>query len=360
MLEKNPMFDAGLIYEWEETALELAIRLRDGLSLDGLKGAIHRTGGRIVVEERRAPPDLNRLPWPARDHLPMLRYNDDFAYLPIPNLQMITSRGCPYQCSFCVWIKARYGDRHVRFRDPDDVVDEILYCTSKWPFKAVYFDDDTFNISREYVLKLCEAMRRKGMKTPWAAMCRADLFDRETLTACRESGLIAVKYGIESAEQSIIDGVGKNLDLRKAEEVIRMTREMSIKVHLTMIVGLPGETEQSLRKTWCFVKRIHADYLQFSLATPYPGTDLYEQAGREGWIEAKDWHEYNADSQAAMRTAALTRQQLESWVRCFNLLRFALQLRENPVASLSTYVRKAVQSPRKIANVARGFLGLLT
>ena len=122
---------------------------------------------------------------------------------------------------------------------------------------------------------------------------------------------------------------------------------------LTLIVGLPGETKATIRKTWRFVKRVKPDYLQFSLATPYPGTDLYQEAAQKGWIEAKSWHEFNADSQAAMRTEALSREQLEQWVRKLNLLRFVLQFRQNPLNCLRVYARKAWQSPMKIRNVIR-------
>jgi radical SAM superfamily enzyme YgiQ (UPF0313 family) len=359
MFADNPAFDVGLTFEWEETALELAQRLRDRLPLNGIKGLIHRRDGQTICEERRPSPDVKALPWPLRDHLPMLRYNDDFAFLPIPNLQLYSSRGCPYHCTFCVWIFARYGNYQVRFRDPDDIMAEIEWCLARWPFKAVYFDDDTFNISKKFTLQICEAMKRRDLKVPWAGMCRADLFDRETLTACKEAGMIALKYGIESADQGILDGIRKGLSISKAEEVIKITKELGIKVHLTLMVGLPGETENTLRKTWRFVKRVRPDYLQFSLATPYPGTELYQQAVDRGWLEAKNWNEFNADSHAAMRTEALSRQDLERWIRKLNLLRFGLQFVENPWQCLRTYGRKSLQSPRKLWNAGKYFCRLL-
>ena len=358
MFEDNQAFDVGLTYEWEETALELANRLKKKESLDGTLGLVHRRNGETVMEERRPSPDVKALPWPLRDHLPMLRYNDDFAFLPIPNLQLYTSRGCPYQCTFCVWIFARYGNYQVRFRDPEDIVAEIQWCLERWPFRAVYFDDDTFNISKKFTLQICEALQRRGVKVPWAGMCRADLFDRETLTACKNAGMVALKYGIESADQGILDGIRKNLSVAKAEEVIKITKELGIKVHLTLMVGLPGETNQTLAKTWRFVKRVRPDYLQFSLATPYPGTELYKQAVEHGWIEAKSWNEYNADSHAAMRTEALSREDLERWIRKLNLLRFGLQFVENPWLCVKTYGRKSLQSPKKLFNAARYFLKL--
>ncbi|HNW36229.1 MAG TPA: radical SAM protein, partial [Candidatus Ozemobacteraceae bacterium] len=242
------------------------------------------------------------------------------------------------------------------FRDPADVADEMAWCLKRWPFKAVYFDDDTFNISKPHVLQLCEEIKKRNITIPWAAMCRADRFDRETLEECRKAGLFAVKYGIESADQSIIDGIHKNLNLETAEQVIAMTRELGIKVHLTLVLGLPGETEQTIKKTWRFVKRVKADYMQFSLSTPYPGTELYEQAAKKGWIEAIDWSSFNADSQASMRTDALTREQLESWIRTLNLRRMALQLINNPIDCLKMYGRKMLNSPKKIANIARSIL----
>ncbi|MBI3037647.1 hypothetical protein HYY75_01165, partial [bacterium] len=210
MLRQNPAIDLGFTFEWEFTALETAKKIRNKEDIKGTHGIFHRTGGKVVEEPRRPSPDLDSLPWPARERLPMLRYNDDFAFLPVPNLQMFSSRGCPFKCSFCVWINARYGNNQVRFRSPENVVEEIKWCLKTWPFKAVYFDDDTFNIKKSYVLRLCEEMERQNLKIPWAAMCRADLFDRETLKICRKTGLFAVKYFMESI---------KNLILRKPRKL---------------------------------------------------------------------------------------------------------------------------------------------
>lgn len=355
MLEKNPAIDLGLTYEWEETALDVAHRLKNGDSLAGTRGLYHRQNGKVVAEARRMRPALADLPWPDRESLPMLRYNDDFAFLPVPNLQMYTSRGCPYQCSFCVWINARYGDLKVQWRDPQDVMDEIKWCLARWPFKAVYFDDDTFNLKKSYILELCEKWRQANISVPWAAMCRADLFDRETLEECKRSGLYAVKYGIESADQKILAGIHKNLDLEKARQVIAWTQELGIKVHLTLVIGLPGETEATIRKTWRFARQLKPDYMQFSLATPYPGTELYQQAKEHGWIEAQDWSDFNADSQAAMRTDSMSRPELEKWVRTLNFRRFGLQLFRNPGPCFRMYLRKAMNSPRKIINFTRNF-----
>jgi hypothetical protein len=360
MLAQTPCIDVGLPYEWEETALDLASRLRDRHTLTGTPGLFHRQDGVVVAEPRRPRPDVNSLPWSFRDTLPMLNYNDDFAFLPVPNLQMFSSRGCPYRCSFCLWINARYGDLQVSYRDPADIIAEIQYCLGKWPFKAVYFDDDTFNIKKSHVLGIADAYARSDIKVPWAAMCRADLFDRETLQECKKSGLYAVKYGIDSATPEIIQAIGKNLDLEKAREVIAYTRELGIKVHLTMMIGLPGETHQTIKRTWKFAKQVKPDYMQFSLATPYPGTELYDQAREKGWIVSKNWSEYNADSQAAMCTDALTREELEAWARTLNVRRIGLQIINNPFDCLRMYARKAADSPRKVMNVARSILSLGT
>ncbi|MBI3037648.1 hypothetical protein HYY75_01170 [bacterium] len=117
------------------------------------------------------------------------------------------------------------------------------------------------------------------------------------------------------------------------------------------MIGLPGETEKTIRKTWNFSKRVKADFLQFSLSTPYPGTELYEYAKKNDWIEGRNWNEFNADAQAAMRTDELSVEVLEKWVKTLNFRRFGLQLIRNPWNCLKMYTRKALQSPRKILNV---------
>ena len=158
----------------------------------------------------------------------------------------------------------------------------MAWLINKFNFKAVYFDDDVFNIDQGQVIGICREMARKGIKVPWAAMARADLMSEEILGMMSDAGLYAVKYGVESANNKVLRLCKKNLNLAKAEKMIRYTKELGVKVHLTFCLGLPGETRQSIQDTVDFISGIKPDSFQFSLATPFPGTDYYRYLKRNG------------------------------------------------------------------------------
>ena len=238
---------------------------------------------------------LDELGWPEREGLPMYNYNDAFAGLPRPNVQVMSSRGCPFDCTFCLWPQTIYGRFRVRRRSPEDIVAEIKFLLRRYGFKAVYFDDDVFNADREHVRDICRLIKQENIGVPWAAMAHAGLMDKELISLCAGSGMFAVKYGIESANRDILKNCRKNLDIDKAEEVIRETKKAGIKVHLTFCLGLPGETKQTLRQTAEFIKRIAPDSFQCSRATPLPGTEYFELCRAYGKLPSEAWADYDGN-----------------------------------------------------------------
>jgi len=166
--------------------------------------------------------DINRLPLPAWDLMPPDSYADETfgLFVPaFPTAPMILSRGCPFHCSFCAWPQIMYGGSNYRMRAIEDVLDEMDYCVHALGFRSVYFDDDTFNISRartlEFARRLQERQAAGRIRVPWAMMARADLMTEEILEELGKSGLAAVKYGVESANQELLDAIQKNMDFRQ-------------------------------------------------------------------------------------------------------------------------------------------------
>jgi radical SAM superfamily enzyme YgiQ (UPF0313 family) len=197
-----------------------------------------------------------------------------------PQLQMWTSRGCPYKCVFCVWPAVMTGHdpdgthfRSVRCYPPDWVEAYIESRLTKIPYKSIYFDDDTFNLSDKHVLGICEVMKRIGL--PWSAMCRADTITRSTWEAMKESGCTGVKIGFESGSQYVIDHiVNKKLDLTVAARTSQWLQNIGITVHGTFTVGLPGETEEQQRETHDFIRHL---YKRGSISThQLSGTSVIE------------------------------------------------------------------------------------
>ncbi len=289
-LKDYPFVDFVLCGEYELTLLELAECLKSGNDFTEVKGLIYRDGHESIKNAARQLCDLNILPWPVRDCLPMEKYLDAPGGMPVPSVQMTASRGCPFQCIFCVWPQVIYQGRNYRARDVNDVIEEVEYLVNHKGFKSVYFDDDTFNIGKERMFEFCREIKKRGLeKVPWAIMARPDLMDEEILKEMKSAGLYAVKYGVESANQHILDSMKKNMDIKKSAKMIRLTKELGIKTHLTFTFGLPGETKKTIKNTIDFALRIDPFSLQFSITTPFPDTEYFNILDKEKLILTKDW-----------------------------------------------------------------------
>ena len=319
-LEENPIVDFVLIGEYEYTLKELVERLEKVRALEGVPGLIFRdSGGKVVANQRRPPiADLDDLPWPARHYLPMEHYHDEPGNIPRPSVQMLASRGCPFGCVFCAWPQIIYGSRKYRTRDPVDVVDEFEWLVKDWGFKSVYFDDDTFNIGRKRILKICNELKYRRLNTPWAAMCRADTMTPDMLESMADAGLHAVKYGVEASDQEILKNAGKALNLKKVKETVQLTHEMGIKTHLTFMFGLPGETRETAQRTIDLALKLSPESVQFTIATPFPGSRFYKELKEKGLITCRDFSKYDGFRSAVVRTESLMSDDLEEIVERAN------------------------------------------
>ncbi len=315
-LEENPIVDFVLIGEYEYTLKELVERLEKARALEGVPGLIFRDNSGEVIANQRRPPiaNLDDLPWPARHHLPMENYHDEPGNIPRPSVQMLASRGCPFGCIFCAWPQIIYGNRQYRTRSPMDVVDEFEWLVKDWGFKSVYFDDDTFNIGSKRILKICELLKERRLETPWAAMCRADTMTMDMLESMAAAGLYAVKYGFEASNQEILKNTGKALNLNKAKETVRLTHSLGIKTHLTFMFGLPGETSETAEQTIDLALNLNPESVQFSIATPFPGSRFYKELKEQDLITCHDFAKYDGFRCAVVRTAELNSDDLEEIV----------------------------------------------
>lgn len=314
ILEENSFVDYILIGEYEYILLDLVNYLEKSTDLSGVLGLAYRKkdGTAKMNNLRLTIENLDELPRPAYNFLPMDKYSDSFAGLPRPNVQMWTSRGCPYRCIFCLWPQVMYREHRHRRRDPAAVVDEMEWLIKEYNFKAVYFDDDTFNIDRKYVLEMCDKIKRKRIKIPWAAMARADLMDKELLESMAEAGLYAIKYGIESGNQQILDFCEKNVNLKKEKKMIEITKELGIKVHLAFMIGLPGENKTTINDTVNFFLKVKPNSVQFSIATPFPGTKYFSYLERKGYLISKNWSDYDGNYKSVTISEYLSAQEIEA------------------------------------------------
>ncbi|MCK4916630.1 MAG: radical SAM protein [Candidatus Omnitrophica bacterium] len=312
-LKKHEFINYVLYGEYECSLLELLNFLEKGKNLSNVKGLIYRDRESVVKNLKREPFDINILPWPHRETLPMNKYLDAPGEMLTPCAQIIASRGCPFKCQFCLWPQVVYQGNHYRAREIKDVVDEMEYLVKEKGFKSVYFDDDTFNIGKKRMLDFCGEIKNRGLnKIQWAIMARPDLMDEEILTAMKESGLWAIKYGVESSDQGLVDNIEKGMNLQKAKKMIQFTKMLGIKTHLTFTFGIPGETKQTIQKTIDFVRKIDPFSVQFSIMTPFPGTKSYDIFDEKGLFVIKDFSAYDGHFKSVISTVNLTATDLEN------------------------------------------------
>ncbi len=310
-MRQYPFVDFVLKGEYEFTLLELIKALETNTDVSKVSGLLYKCSNQMLSTPDKELCAIDSLPWPHRSSLPMDQYCDRPGGIPHPSAQMLASRGCPFNCSFCLWPQVMYRSNIYRARDINDVVNEMEYLVKQKGFKSIYFDDDTFNIGKERLLKFCYKLKERNLiHVPWAIMARADMMDEEILRALKESGLAAVKYGIESSLPEMIAGCQKELDLKKSEKMIQLTKSLGIKVHLTFIFGFPGETKETIQKTIAYGLSLDPDSVQFSILTPFPGTRLFEQLKQAGKLLTYDWSKYDGHSCCVFKTEGITPEEL--------------------------------------------------
>jgi radical SAM superfamily enzyme YgiQ (UPF0313 family) len=287
--------DCVVVGEGEETLAELASRIENGKGPEGLAGASWTGGGRAVTGLARPPlRDLDSLPFPAWEAFPRLEaYGNPQPLLSrlTPAFPLMTSRGCPYACSFC--FKGVFG-REWRTRSPASVLAEWEWLVRRHGAREIAVQDDSFNIDRDRALAICRLVAGAGFRAAWSTPngIRADRVDAELLDAMRESGCVRVSFGVESGDQRILDALGKGETLDCMEKAFGLARKAGIRTTGFFMFGNLGEDERTMDATTSFAIRVDPFYAQFTMATPYPGTGLYDEVVRNGELVVRDWDHY--------------------------------------------------------------------
>jgi hopanoid biosynthesis associated radical SAM protein HpnJ len=283
-LAVSPALDFVCGYEFDFTIAEVAA----GRSLEAVAGLSYRDAAGELRRTPERPPleNMDALPWVvdiyARD-LDVERYA--IGYLLHPYVSLYTGRGCRSKCTFCLWPQTVGGQRY-RTRSVDNVVGEIAHARTLFPtVKEYFFDDDTFTDDLPRAEAVARGLGRLGVT--WSCNAKADV-PASTLRVLRDNGLRLLLVGYESGSQAILNNVRKGIRLDRAREFTRHAKALGIKIHGTFILGLPGETRETIEATIRFAQDIDPDTLQVSLAAPYPGTALYREALERGWLESGD------------------------------------------------------------------------
>ncbi|MBT9138836.1 MAG: 2-hydroxyethylphosphonate methyltransferase [Syntrophomonadaceae bacterium] len=243
--------------------------------LHDIQGITYRKDGEVVSNSARPTNvDLDSLPFLAYHLLPWQRYKPHPPHgRALPFAAIITSRGCPYRCAYCS--KPIFGSKF-RAQSPERVVEEVAYYQNKFGIKEIAFYDDVFTLNKKRAYAIADGIIKKGLKIHWTCETRVNLVDKELLHHMKQAGCYAIAYGIESASQEILDAIHKDITLEQVEEAIRITQEVGLQIVGYFMIGSPGESPETIRKTIQFAKKLKVDFAQFAITTPFPGTELYK------------------------------------------------------------------------------------
>jgi hopanoid biosynthesis associated radical SAM protein HpnJ len=278
-LKDCPEIDFVVRKEFDYAVYEFA----HGKPLEEILGISYLKNGSVVhAADRPEIQDLDSLPHVTevyRRDLDVTRYNVPF--LLYPYVSLYTTRGCPAQCTFCLWPQTLSGHPW-RKRSTDDVAREMAEAKEYWPnVREFFFDDDTFNIQKVRTIELCSKL--KPLKLTWSCTSRVTT-DYETLKAMKDAGCRLLIVGYESGDPQILKNIKKGATIERARQFTKDCHKLGLVVHGDFILGLPGETPETIRNTIAFAKELDVETIQVSVAHAYPGTELYDYAVKNGFM----------------------------------------------------------------------------
>jgi len=275
--------------EGENTLLELVQRLEAGKSYSDVIGTTCRKGtGLVRNPDRPFIENLDELPFPARHFWPIECLQKYGTMI----FDVVTSRGCVQWCSFCIEVRAH--GRKYRVRSPKNVVDELEFLYKTYNARYFAFLDDAFTIDQRRAVKICEEIKNRKLKIKWACETRVDSVTKELLLKMKEAGCADIWFGIESGSQQVLDSMKKGISLEQIIRAFKWAKEVGIKPNPNVILGAPGETKKTAWETIKFVERLIPDHMGcYTLATPYPGTPMYDFVKKNGWLRVTDFDKYD-------------------------------------------------------------------
>jgi len=284
----SPLVDYIVMGEGEYSLLELI----SDQNPETIKGAGFKKQGQPVVNQpREVIPDINVFPYLPYDLLPMDKYYPALgSYQREPSFGMITSRGCPGRCTYC---KGNLlGDR-IRFRSAEKMVEEIEFLQKNYGIRDITFYDDTFTSSQKRVKEFCGLILKKKLDLTWCCFSRVDTVNAELLKDMKKAGCYQILYGVESAVPEILENIKKRITLQEVEETVKATKEAGIEIRLSFMIGNPGETEETIKRTIQYAIDLDPDLVSFNITTPFPGTEMFAWAKKNNYLMHENWNDYN-------------------------------------------------------------------
>lgn len=286
--------DIAARYEYDFTIKEIADRMACSESLEDVSGISYKANGKVIHNPDReftSSEELDKIPFVSKVYKKHLNIKDYFLGSSLyPEVQIFTGRGCPYLCTFCAWTQTLMG-RKYRTRSIVNVLAELEWIQDNLDVKEVFFEDDTFTINKKRVLDFCKGYREKGLDITWACNARVGL-DYETMKEMKKSNCRLLIVGYESGNDEILKNIKKGSKVEEIRQFARDARKAGLLVHGDFIIGLPGETKETIEETRKLIKEVRPDLLQVSVASPFPGTEFYEWCRENGYLLTDDPNEY--------------------------------------------------------------------
>jgi len=290
---KDDLFDIGVIGEGEKTMLEIL----DGKPLEEIQGIVFKKDGKIIQNPPRPLiQDLDSTPFPARDLLRMEEYyikpKQVIRGVLRRSTQIMSSRGCPYNCIFCgscvMW------HRKVRAYSPDYVISELHELIDKYRVEAVYFQDDMLSFDKKRLHEICSRMKEEGItdKIIWSCQLRANLTSKEVIDEIKGAGCIQAEFGFESGSEKTLKNLkGGSVTVEDNRKAVELCNSAGIRILGNFLIGSPGETRKDIAESMDFIRKNRMDFVHLHILTPFPGTDLWELVKDKP--EAYEWENFS-------------------------------------------------------------------
>lgn len=299
--------------EAEITLFELINALENKEDILGIKGIALRHNQRaLVTEDRPFIENLDELPFPLHNLLPLKEYHRPFfgRYTFV-----VVSRGCPYKCIFCRQIVMWKGK--FRQRSTDCVLEEIKELKDLG-VQTILLHADTFTVKRDWVIDLCKKIVNANIKIRWACNTHAARIDREMVRWMKKAGCFMIAPGIETGSQEILDNIKKELTIEQIRNAVRIIHEEGIEVWGYFVFGLPGETSETIQETIKLSLELPLDLANFAIAAPYPGTEFLKMAEENGWLVSTKWEDFDQNYSAIIKYENLSNEEIMDAVRIAN------------------------------------------
>jgi len=286
-----PDVDLAVVGEGERTIVEVAKSVEPWRDLSEVKGIVYKKDGRTVENQPRSPiQNLDEIPFPAYHLFPVFKLSLEIDAHGVmtrrhPYMPIITSRGCPFGCIYC----HKVHGKTFRARSPENVLEEMRFLYNKYRVREFHVEDDCFNLDMDRAKRFCDLVAESGLDIAlkFPNGLRADRIDEELMVKMKRAGTYSISLGVETASPRVMKTIGKSLDLQKVRDAVGLALKHGLQVRGFFMIGFPGETKDDIRQTIDFAQSLGVHFASFSVATPFPGTELYRIAEENGYLGEK-------------------------------------------------------------------------